>query len=390
VLPFDNISGDQEQEYFADGIVEDIITELSKYSWLLVIARNTTFTFKGTSVNIKEIGRQLGVRYVMEGSVRKSGDRMRITAQLIKVETGTHVWAERYDRELADIFAIQDEITENVVGAIQPELISAEVDRVKRIPPNNMAAWDYAVRGRWHVLRVTKEDNAEAQRLLREGLEHYPDNVAVLAFLSFGLINGVIMGWSSDPMGWLTEARELAQLAVGLDENDVWVQCALGLGQFTAKQPDRAIGHYRKAIKLNPSFALGHGYLALQLAFAGESDEAIGEAETAIRLSPRDPELFHFFVAIGVAHFVAGRYEEAVTWAEKSDRERPDTPGPLRLLATSLAHLDRIDLASEAFNRLLEITPHVSATGIRGAIHFGRPNDLELYIDGLRKLGLPE
>ncbi len=390
VLAFDNMSGDREQEYFADGIVEDIITELSKYSWLLVIARNTTFAFKGASVDIKEVGRQLGVRYVMEGSVRKSGNRARITAQLIEAQSGTHVWAEKYDRELADIFAVQDEITENVAGAIQPELFSAEVDRARRKPPESMAAWDYAVRGRWHVLRLTKEDNAEAQRVLREGLELYPDDVSVLAFLSFALTVGVIFGWSSDPMGWLTEARELAQRAAGLDENDAWVQCALGLGQFTAKQPDKAIGHFRKAIELNPSFALGHGYLAIQLAFAGEPDEAIGEAETAIRLSPRDPELFHFFVAIGTAHFVAGRYDEAVAWAEKSLRERPEVPAPQRLLATSLAHLDRLDEAREAFARVLKITPHVSAKGIQGAIHFGRPEDLERYLDGLRKAGLPE
>ncbi len=390
VLPFDNMSGDQEQEYFTDGIVEDIITELSKYSWLLVIARNTTFTFKGASVDIKEVGRQLGVHYVMEGSVRKSGNRVRITAQLVDAQSGTHVWAERYDRELADVFAVQDEITQNVAGAIQPELISAEVDRARRKPPESMAAWDYAVRGRWHVLRLTKEDNAEAQSLLREGLELYPDHVPILAFLSYSLIAGVIFGWSSDPVGWLAEARELAQRAASLDENDVWVQCALGLGQFTAKQPDKAIGHYKKAIELNPSFALGHGYLALQLAFAGEPDEAIDEAETAIRLSPRDPELFHFFVAIGTAHFVAGRYDEAVAWAEKSVRERPSVPGPLRLLTTSLAHLDRTDEAREVFKRVLEITPHVSATGIRSAIHFGKSEDLQRYIDGMRKAGLPE
>jgi adenylate cyclase len=393
VLAFDNVSSDTEQDYFADGIVEDIITELSKYSWLLVIARNTTFTFKGKSVDIKEVGRQLGVRYVMEGSIRKAGDRVRITAQLIDTQSGTHVWAERYDRELADVFAVQDEITQNVAGAIQPRLISAEAERARRKLPESMAAWDYAVRGRWHVLRLTKEDNAEAQRLLREGLELYPDNVSVLAFLSYSLIGGVIFGWSSDPLAWLTEARELAERAANLDENDAWVQCVLGLGQFTAKQPDKAIGHYRKAIALNPSFALGHGYLALQLAFvAGEADEAIEQAERAMRLSPRDPELYHFFYAIGMAHFVAGRYDEAVTWAEKAENERPASIGfgPLRLLAASFAHLDRLDEARDAFASVLELTPHVSATSIRNAIHFSRPEDLERYLDGLRGAGLPE
>lgn len=228
VLPFTEMSGDPDQTYFADGIVEDIITELSKHSWLLVIARNTTFTFKGASVDIKEAGRQLGVRYVMEGSIRKAGNRVRITAHLDDAQSGAHVWAERYDRELADVFAVQDEITQNVVGAIQPRLISAEAERAWGKPPESMAAWDYAVRGRWHVLRLTKEDNAKAQRLLREGLEHYPDNVQVLAFLSYSLIAGVIFGWSTDPLAWLTEARELAVRAANLDEND-------GLGPVRAR-----------------------------------------------------------------------------------------------------------------------------------------------------------
>ena len=393
VLPFDNLSGDPDQTYFADGIVEDIITELSKYTWLLVIARNTSFSFRGKAVDVKEVGRSLRVRYVMEGSIRRTGDRVRITAQLVDAQSGAHVWAEHFDRDLSDVFALQDEITQNVAGAIQPRLISAEADRARSKAPENMAAWDYAVRGRWHVLRLSKEDNTEAQRLLREGLALYPDSVSILTFLSYSLTTGVIFGWSSDPPVWLTEARELAERAANLDENDAWVQCVLGLGQFTAKQPDKAIGHYRKAIALNPSFALGHGYLALQLAFiAGRTDEAIREAETAIRLSPRDPELYHFFYAIGMSHFVAGRYGEAVTWAEKAENERPAGIGfgPLRLLASSYAHLDRMGEACDAFAGVLEVTPRISSTGIRNAIHFGRPEDLERYLEGLRKAGLQQ
>ncbi|WP_428671286.1 adenylate/guanylate cyclase domain-containing protein [Roseibium sp.] len=390
VLAFDNMSNDPSQEYFCDGVVEDLITELSKYHWLMVIARNTTFTFKGASVDVKDIGRQLGVRYVMEGSIRKSGDRVRITAQMVDAVSGSHVWAERYDREVADVFALQDEITQAVAGAIQPTLISAEADRARRTPPENMVAWDYAVRGRWHVLRLTQEDNAIAQTLLRTGLKHDPEHVPLLAFLSFGLINAVFFGWSNDPAAWLTEARELAEKAAALDENDVWVQCALGLCQFIAKQPGEAVGHLRKAIELNPSFALGHGYLALQLAYAGHPEEAIQEAETAIRLSPRDPELFHFYVAAGTAHFVAGRYEDAVEWAEKSVGERPAVPGSLRLLASSLALKGASEKARKVFSRVREISPTVSAAGIRNAIHFGNPEDLERYIKGLKMAGLPD
>lgn len=393
ILPFDNLSGDPDQRYFADGVVEDIITELSKYTWLLVIARNTSFAFRDKVVDIKEVGRKLRVRYVMEGSIRRTGDRVRITAQLIDAQSGAHVWAEHFDRDLADVFAVQDEITQNVAGAIQPRLIAAEAERARTKPHESMVAWDYAVRGRWHVLRLTKEDNAEAQRLLREGLELYPNSVPILTFLSYSLTTGVIFGWSNDPQAWLSEARGLAERAANLDENDAWVQCVLGLGQFTAKQPDKAIGHYKKAIALNPSFALGHGYLALQLAFlAGRTDEAIKEAETAIRLSPRDPELYHFFYAIGMAHFVAGRYDQAAKWGEMAENERPAGIGfgPLRLLASTYAHLDRLDEARDAFASVLEVTPRISATGIRNAIHFGRPEDLERYLEGLRRAGLPE
>ncbi len=366
---------------------------MSKYTWLLVIARNTSFSFRGKAVDVKEVGRSLRVRYVMEGSIRRTGGRVRITAQLVDAQSGAHVWAEHFDRDLADVFELQDEITHNVAGAIQPRLISAEADRVRSKAPENMVAWDYAVRGRWHVLRLSKEDNTEAQRLLREGLALYPNSVSILTFLSYSLTTGVIFGWSKDPPVWLTEARELAERAANLDENDAWVQCVLGLGQFTAKQPDKAIGHYRKAIAMNPSFALGHGYLALQLAFiAGRTDEAIKEAETAIRLSPRDPELYHFFYAIGMSHFVAGRYGEAVTWAEKAENERPAGIGfgPLRLLASSYAHLDRMGEACDAFAGVLEVTPRISSTSIRNAIHFGRPEDLERYLEGLRKAGLQQ
>lgn len=393
ILPFDNLNGDPEQRYFVDGIVEDIITELSKYSWLLVIARNTSFTFKDKLSDFKEVGRKLRVRYVMEGSIRRTGDRVRITAQLIDAQSGAHVWAEHFDRELADVFAVQDEITQNVAGAIQPRLISAEAERARIKPPESMAAWDYAVRGRWHVLRLSKEDNAEAQRLLREGLALYPNSASILAFLSYSLTTGVIFGWSTVPHAWLAEAKELAERAANLDENDAWVQCVLGLSNFTSKQPDKAIGHFRKAIALNPSFALGHGYLALQLAFiAGRTDEAIKEAETAIRLSPHDPELYHFFYAIGMAHFVAERYGEAARWAEKAENERPAGIGfgPLRLLASCYAYLDNMAKARDAFASVLEVTPRISATGIRNAMHFGRSEDLDRYLEGLRRAGLPE
>lgn len=389
VLPFSSLSGKSEHEHLADGVVEDINTALSKHRWLQVIARNTMNTFKGQSFEIPEIGRRLGVQYVLEGSVRVAGDRVRVNAQLSDAVEGTHVWAERYDKVLSDIFALQDEIASSVAGAIQPELMNAEIKRIRRQKPSSMEAWEYAVRGRWHVLRVTEKDNSRALALLREGLEKYPDNATLTAFLSFGLNSAVLFGWSSDPFYYIRQGNELAVKAVALDDVDAWAHCALGFACFISKRPEDAIAHYRKAIDLDPSFALAHGYLALQLAFAGYPEDAIAAAYKAIRLSPHDPELFHFQVAIATAHFVACRYGEAVEWAEKSHIERPGAPGPLRLLAVALSLLGRKQEARSTFAKVIAISPHISESGIRGAIHFARPEDLERYIEGLRIAGLP-
>lgn len=390
VLPFSSLSRNGEHEYLADGIVEDINTALSKHRWLQVIARNTMNCFKGQSIDIVEIGRRLGVQYVVTGSVRTIGDRIRVNAQLSDAVSGMAVWAEKYDKGLSNIFALQDEIAASVAGAIQPELMNAEIKRIHRQKPPSMEAWDYAVRGRWHVLRVTEWDNSRALELLREGLEKYPDNVTLTAFLSFGLNSAVIFGWSSDPAGYIRLGHELAVKAIALDDTDAWAYCALGFACFTSKRPEEAIAHYRKAIDLDPSFALAHGYLALQMAFAGCSEEAIAAAENAIRLSPQDPELFHFQVAIATAHFVDGRYLEAVEWAEKSHTERPGTPGPLRLLAAAHGLQGHTHEAQKVFEKITAISPHISETGIRTAIHFGRPEDLERYIEGLRIAGLSQ
>ncbi len=286
VLPFVNMSGDPEQVYFVDGIVDDIITELSRFPYIFVIARTTSFTYKGKSVDIRQVGRELGVRYVLEGSVRRISDRVRITAQLIEAATGNHIWAERYDRDLEDIFSVQDEITAQVVGSIHPELYSAEMRRAREKPVESLDVWNYAVRARWHVLRLTQEDNSEAKRLFEKALELEPDYVPALAFLVYCHICDVLFGWSQAPPESIKEARRIARKAASLDENDPWVQCALGFTEFIAKNPDAAIAHYRRAIELNPNFALAHGYLSCQLGYAGEAEAAIETGHTAIRLSP--------------------------------------------------------------------------------------------------------
>jgi TolB-like protein/Flp pilus assembly protein TadD len=390
VLPFVNMSGDSEQEYFVDGIVDDIITELSRFPHILVIARTTSFTFKGKSVDIRQVGRELGVRYVLEGSVRRIHDSVRITAQLIEAETGNHIWAERYDRDLEDIFSVQDEITGQVVGSIHPEVLSAEMRRARQKPTESLDVWNYAVRARFHVLRLTQEDNAEAKRLFGKALELDPNYVPALAFLVYCHICDVLFGWSQAPPESIKEARRLARKAASLDENDPWVQCALGLTEFISKNPDAAIAHYQRAIELNPNFALAHGYLSLQLGYAGEAEAAIETGHKATRLSPRDPELFHFHVGIGTGHFIAGRYAEAVTWAKKVNAERPGTPAGHRLLVASLVQSGQIAEARRAMEDLLNITPHVTANLLRNIVYFKRPADFDRYIDALLKAGLPE
>jgi TolB-like protein/cytochrome c-type biogenesis protein CcmH/NrfG len=390
VLPFDNLSDDPEQVYFVDGIVEDIITELSRFRYIFVIARTTSFTYKGKSVDIRQVGRELGVRYVLEGSVRRIDDRVRITAQLIEAATGNHIWAERYDRILEDIFSVQDEITAQVAGSIQPEVLSAEMQRARHKPAESLDVWNYAVRARWHVLRITQEDNVEAKRLFGKALELEPNYVPALSFLVYCHICDVLFGWSKSPPESITEALRLARKAMSLDENDPWVQCALGLTEFIGKNPDAAIAHFRKAIELNPNFALAYGYLSLQLAYAGEVKAAIEAGQKAIRLSPRDPELFHFNTAICTAYFVDERYTEALTWANKVIAERPGVPAARRVIAASLAQLDQVEEARKAMDDLLSITPGATATLLRNIIYFKRPADFDRYIDALRKAGLPE
>jgi len=389
ILPFENRGGDADDLYLADGISEEVTTELSGYRWLKVIARSTSFTYRDEAGDTRTLQRELGVRYVLRGNVRRQGTRIRVNAQLAEASTARQVWAQRYDAELDDLFDLQTEIARSVAGAIQPELMSAEAQRVRGTLPQSVAAWDYAVRGRWHVLRIRRESNAEAKGYLEKALALDPTCVAALAFLAYSHYVDVFFGWSAAPGESLRKAGELTLEAAALDDGDCWVQCALGLGAFIAKDPDAAAGHLRKAIAANPSFALGHGYLALVLAFAGEAEEAIEAARRALGLSPKDPELFHFLVATGTAHFVAGRYESAADWARKVVAEQPTVPSGHRLLATSLGHLGRLDEARTALTHALAITPRLSETSIRNNIHFKNPGDLERYIDGMKVAGLP-
>ncbi len=289
VLPFDNMSGDPEQEYFADGISEDLITALSKIRWFFVIARNSTFTYKGQAVDVKQVAKDLGVRYVLEGSVRKAGNRVRITAQLIDATTGRHVWAERYDRELADIFELQDEMAQTIAGAIEPELGAAERERAARKAPENLDAWETCQRGLWHMWRFTKTDVAEARRLLRRAREIDTNFASAYANESYTHYLDVIVGHAESPDDSIAAGLAVGKTAVALDDKDPVGYFALGRIFMLRGEHDTSIAELETALSLNPSFAQAHHGLGFALALSGRLEEGAEALDSALRLSPRGP-----------------------------------------------------------------------------------------------------
>ncbi len=388
VLPFDNMSGDSEQEYFTDGITEDIITALSRFRWFFVIARNSTFTYKGKAVHVKQVAQDLGVRYVLEGSVRKAGNRVRITAQLIDASTGHHVWAERYDRDLEDIFAVQDEITENIVTSVGPEFFSAEMQRAQRKEVRSLDAWDYVMRASSHHSRYTRKDVAEAQRLLRKAIELDPMSAEAFCLLAFTHLMQVQFGWSESVVQSINEATKAAQSAVAIDDRDAWAHTALGMVDLISKRYDNAVRRLERAIALNPNLANAYGGLGQALALAGEYNGAVTQINKAIRLSPRDPFMVYWFGHLGLASFVEERYEDACDWGSKAIQENPRFPGGHRLLASSYGQLGKVKEAATELKELLLLMPGMTADDVRRQVPFRKPRDMERYIDGLRKAGL--
>src|SRR5215469_7868494 len=288
VLPFDNMSGEAEQEYFSDGISEDIITALSKLRWFFVIARNSSFTYKGKAVHMKQIADELGVGYVVEGSVRKSGDRVRITAQLNDVATGSHIWAERYDRDIADVFAVQDEITDAIVGAIEPQLYVAENFHAQRKPPDSMDAWDLVMRGLSHYWRLTRQDNVVAQALLEKATAIDPNYGQALGVLAASYTFSAHMGWE-DMASTVPIAKRAALAAIQVDSEDPWAHHALGCVHLFTRHFEDSLAEFELALQLNPNFSLAQGYYGLALSYCGRWQEAEAAAARALRLSPRDP-----------------------------------------------------------------------------------------------------
>lgn len=388
VLPFVNMSGDAEQEYFADGISEDIITGLSKLRWFFVIARNSSFTYKGKAVDVKRAARELGVRYVLEGSVRKGGSRVRITAQLIDAATGNHIWADRYDGDLTDIFALQDEITKKVVAAIEPKLLEAEAIRSQKRSPEDLGAWDMVMQANSLFWRLSKADGDAAIATLRQAVERYPEYGPAHSMLAFMLLVSGRLAYTLDELEkHVREAKTLAARAALLDDGDPWAHLALGFVAYTMRTTDEAVDEFQRALDLNPNFAVAHGYLGLASALAGRSEEAIAHAEQAIRMSPHDPQNAVFNIAIAAAHYLAGRYTEAVAFGRKATQQRPGLSGAHRIYVASLAQAGQIDEARAALQELKKLQPGISLSWIEQYVPY-TVGPMAKFLEGMRKAGL--
>jgi adenylate cyclase len=392
VLPFDNMSDESRQQYFADGIAEDLITELSRVRWLLVTARNSTFTYKGRTVDVKEVGRDLGVRYVVQGSIRKEGERVRISAQLIDACSGIHLWAERYDRDLSDFFTLQDELAETLVAALQGEIGEVERERAHRKHPNTLDAWEFYQRGMWHLWRMTAKDLAEAARLFRRATDLDPSFAQAIATLAYTLRALVFLSFDDSPLATMDQALRLANRAVALDDKEAMAHLTLGRIQTLRGEYDVAIEELRMAIDLNPSLALAHQGLGRALALTEKLDEAISEYDTAIRLSPRDPLVWVFYGARAGARFQLRDYEAAAADARRAIRHPAASFWPYAYLASAMALLDRREEATIALDKLLEIKPDFSVDNVVAAHSPFNPEALrprfKSLIDGLRKAGL--
>ncbi len=387
VLPFTNMTGDPTQEYFSDGISEDIITALSKLRWFFVIARNSSFIYKGKAVHMKEIAAELGVGYVVEGSVRKDGGRVRITAQLNDVATGSHIWAERYDRDLADVFAVQDEITEAIVAAIEPQLYAAENFRARRKPPDSMDAWDLVMRALSHYWRVTRQDNVVAQALLEKATALDPSYGQALGLLATSQTFGAHMGWADMPK--VAPVAERAALAALLaDGEDPWAHYALGCVYLFARRFDDSLAEFELALRLNPNFSLAQGYYGLTLAYCGRSEEANLAAHRALRLSPHDPLSAIYCGIASYAQFVGRNYDEAMRLARDGIRRRGDFVGAHRVLTAAAGMAGRGDVAKAALQELRRAQPNISLAWIAEQMPIKHDADRLHYLDGFRRAGL--
>ena len=387
VLAFNNMSGDPEQEYFSDGISEDIITDLSKLSELHVIARNSSFTYKGKPVDVMQVGRDLRVRYVLEGSVRKAGNRVRVTGQLIDTESGAHIWADRFDRDLNDIFAVQDELTQEIISALKVKLTPERKDRLARKNTIDQEAYDLFLRGRERAWLNTRSGNIEARNLLGRAVTINPDFAAAHAFIGFTHVNDYINGWAEIPERSLQIGLEIAERAVQMDETEPQGHYALAVALYFHRQLDRALAEARRSVALAPNFAQGHQTIARILTFSGDANGAINTLDAYMRLDPLYPDMLLYFLA--EARFSLGQFDEAVMALKQRHQRNPNSATSYALLASCYGHLGRIAESRAAWAEVIRISPNFSLERQRRILPFNNPDDFERRVEGMRKAGIP-
>ena len=388
VLPFANLTGDPDQEYFADGLAEDILTRLAMQRWLPVIARDSSFAYRGRSIDVKAVGRMLGAHYVLEGSVRKAGNRVRVTGQLIDATTGHHIWAERHDRVLEDLFAIQDELTDGIVGALEAAVLRVEGERARRKPPGNLDAWDAGIRGWWHFRRCTREDFAAAMPLFRRSLELDASQAGAHAGIAMLRMCEAGFLWTDKPRDALAEAMTSARAALAADPLESLAYATLGFVLAVARRHDEALAMCNKGVELNPSHAFGYHALSFTRMCLGEPEAAIKAIEIAIRISPNDGVLPIWLSLLSEGHYLARNYERAAEVASLAVQRGPNYSIGWRCLANALGQLGRLDEAREALKQFLARMPGFTSKQVaRSLMPFRDETVFQHWLEGIRKAG---
>jgi TolB-like protein/class 3 adenylate cyclase/Tfp pilus assembly protein PilF len=391
VLPFQNMSDDPEHEYFADGTVEDIITALSRFKSLFVIARNSSFTYKGHAVDVKQAGREMGVRYVLEGSVRKSANSVRITAQLIDASTGAHLWADRFDSALKNIFELQDQIAAAVVGAISPALEKAEIERTKRKPTDSLDAYDNLLRGMANIHKITREAMSDALRFFYKAIELDPEYAHAHGMAAWCYARSNANGWTTDRQKDAAEADRLARRAIELASDDANVLCLAGAAlAFAVCDIEGATDLVDQAILLNPNLAWAWNYSGWIRIHLGHWDTALDHFNRALRLSPLDPLKYNMYAGIAFAHFLAGHYDETRAWVDRALRAQPNYLPAVRVAMVNDVWTGRIDEAKRLMGQMRALDPALSISNLKEVVPLRQPEHFTRYEEGMRKAGLPD